>query len=114
MIRSYLRDKTVFLLWVTALCAHIFLWVLVFWKIRPSEVPFTLHYNVYRGVDLIGEYKDLYKIPLFGLFFLICNILLGIYFYQREKMLAYIFFAFSLFVQVAFGIAFIALIRLNY
>ncbi len=59
-------------------------WGLVIWKIRPSDLPVYLHYNIYFGVDLIGNWYQLYLYPAGGLLVIVINYLLMFFLYRRE------------------------------
>lgn len=98
-----------------AFLLNMFLWGLAFIRVRPSDVPFTLHYNIYTGVhDLIGEYFNLYKIPLTGTILFFLNSVIGYFFYFREKSISYLFQGFSVLLEVILAVALLALIWINY
>jgi len=88
--------------------------VLVFY-IRPIDLPIVLHYNVYLGVDVIGDWWQVYFLPIIANLFLLVNTILAHFFYQKkERLAAYIFLLASFFVEAGVLIAIIALMMINY
>jgi hypothetical protein len=90
-------------------------WAVVTYYIRPIDLPIVLHYNVYLGVDVIGDWWQLYFLPIIANIFLIVNTVLAHTFYQRKERLAgYIFLLASFFVQAGTLIAISSLMMINY
>lgn len=83
--------------------------------IEKTPSPVILHYNVYFGVDLIGDWWQIYLTPAMGLFFASVNLFLAKYFYQqRERIGAYCLMLASLFVEIGVIIAIVSMILINY
>lgn len=90
-------------------------WVALIVYIRPIDLPLVLHYNVYLGVDIIGDWWQMYFLPAIADIFFIANTILAYIFYQKkERLAAYIFLLASFFVQAGIGIAIAGLIMINY
>lgn len=90
-------------------------WVILIFYIRPIDLPIVLHYNAFLGVDVVGEWWQVYFLPIISNFFLIVNVILAFIFYQKkERLAAYIFLLASFFVQVGIAIALSSLIMINY
>lgn len=49
------------------------LWGVSIWRFRPQEQPIFFHYNVYFGVDWIGEWYLGYLIPVSGVLIVALN-----------------------------------------
>ncbi|HCJ52363.1 MAG TPA: hypothetical protein DHV25_01420 [Candidatus Kerfeldbacteria bacterium] len=47
---------------------------IVFLRVEPSGVPVSLHYNVYYGIDLIGEWWRVYSMAAVGIAIVVLNI----------------------------------------
>lgn len=83
--------------------------------IRPIDLPIVLHYNVYLGVDVIGDWWQVYFLPVIANLFLLVNTILAHFFYQKkERLAAYIFLLSSFFVEAGILIAIMALMMINY
>ena len=83
--------------------------------IRPIDLPIVLHYNVYLGVDVIGDWWQVYFLPIISNLFLLINTILAHFFYQKkERLAAYIFLLASFFVQAGILIAISGLMMINY
>jgi uncharacterized membrane protein len=90
-------------------------WGIIVYYIRPIDLPIVLHYNVYLGVDVIGDWWQVYFLPIISSIFLIINTILAYIFYQRKERLAgYIFLLASFFVQAGTLIAISELAMINY
>ena len=88
--------------------------VLAFY-IRPIDLPIVLHYNVYLGVDVIGDWWQMYFLPVISNLFIAVNTILAYYFYQKkERLAAYIFLLASFFIQAGILIAISGLMMINY
>lgn len=75
---------------------------------QPSADTFStviLHYNIYFGVDLIGEWYKIFYIPATGLAVMIGNILLAAIIYKREVFLAMVLSVSTLVLQIVLAVA---------
>ena len=82
---------------------------------RPIDLPIVLHYNVYLGVDIIGDWWQMYFLPIIGNLFFLVNTILAYFFYQKkERLAAYIFLLASFFVEAGILIAISGLMMINY
>lgn len=83
--------------------------------IEPVDYPIILHYNVYFGVDMIGDYRQAYFLPLTGFVLLAINLFLAIYFYVRkERIASYILLMATLMVQLSLIVGSLSIILINY
>jgi len=90
-------------------------WTFLVIFIRPVDFSIILHYNVYFGVDLIGDWWQAYVLPFMGVVFLIVNFILAYKFYkQKERIASYIFLLASLMIQLGLIIASIGIVMINY
>lgn len=108
--------------------SHIVRWLLIFiavanlvdWAalkifIQPVDLPIIIHYNVYFGVDMLGDWKNLFLMPAIGLFLFLVNLFLSIYFYQRkERIASYLLLIATLMIQLSLLVASVSVIIINY
>lgn len=108
--------------------SHIIRWLLVFigvanlanWAalkifIQPVDLPIILHYNVYFGVDMLGDWKNLFLLPSVGLILFLTNFFLSIYFYRRkERIASYLLLMAALMIQLSLIVASASVIIINY
>ncbi len=74
-----------------------------------------LHYNVYLGVDLIGNGRQILLMPLVGFCFLTVNLLLAVYFFNRkERMLSHILSLVTLLSQIGISVAGATVLVVNF
>lgn len=69
-------------------------------KIKPSQYPIPLHFNIYFGIDVIDNWYNIFIIPLLGFLFCIINFSLAGLIFESEKLLSYFLNTVSLFVQI--------------
>jgi hypothetical protein len=104
-------------LWLLGLnfLANLINWILLLVFISKIDVGIILHYNVYFGVDYVGDWKNALFMPLIGLSLFILNSILAIYFYgQKERIASHILLLTSFMIQLAFIIASFSIIIINY
>ena len=89
---------------------------LVFWKIFPirgARDVFALHYNIYFGIDLIGEWYKIFAVPLAALLFLILNFIFASLSYRASRALAYFATGFTVLAELILFLALFLIILLN-
>lgn len=70
---------------------HLGSWIVIFRNIAPNNDFIVLHYTQSFGVNLLGSWYEALYIPLFGLIILLCNFFFGVYWLERNHVLAYFF-----------------------
>ncbi len=107
---SDVKFKKIYWLYLIAGLANLLIWLWLGLVIRPTGESVPLHYNIYFGIDKIGNSYQLYWLPLFGLIIILFNLLLGsliaVANRSAERYLAWL----SLFCQVGLGLALFLLI----
>ena len=95
------RDRVVLLGLFVGLVSNFFIWWIVFYKIQNIEdnlIP--LYYNIYFGIGLIGQTKELFKLPQIGLAIYLINFCLAYFIYSKTKFFSYILLICSIIVQL--------------
>ncbi len=88
---------------------------MLFFFIKPINFPIILHYNVYFGVDIIGNWWQVYFLPAMGAAFFAINMILAYVFFQsRERIASYLLLLTSFILQVGNIIASSGVIFINY
>lgn len=83
--------------------------------IQPVDLPIILHYNVYFGVDMLGDWKNLFLLPAVGLILFFINFFLSLYFYRRkERIASYLLLIATLMIQLSLIVASASAIIINY
>jgi hypothetical protein len=91
----YREDLVVKITFILSLIINVVIWLTLYFKLYPFSYmteygQIFLHYNVYFGIDNIGQWYMPFTIPLLGLFIILFNNILAYIFYLREKIIAYI------------------------
>jgi len=80
---------------------------------NPENTSLPLHYNIYWGIDLFGQWYQSLILPILGLAILVINFILAIFLYSQKIMASYFFTISSVFVQLFLLIASILIILIN-
>lgn len=88
-------------------------WLFLLSKIKIGTDKILLHYNVVYGADFVEKSYYLLMIPSLAFLSLVINLILGRYFYRKEKMAAYFLNFSSIVVQVVFLIATVIIVLAN-
>lgn len=113
LLREPLKNKFVSFSLIFSLLFNIGIWFLLYLFIKPKTEPIFLHYNIYFGIDLIGEWYRIYLIPLSGFVILLVNYLVGAKIYQTKQVLTYLLVGFTIPLQIFLGLSAILIIRIN-
>lgn len=100
-ILDYYKDTHIFAGLSVSLFLNVVSWVLLSWKLFSLQSPeVVLHYNVYFGPDKIGPAWHAAYVPLIGLVCLIINFCVGLYLWNVNKIISYVFNYFSVILQI--------------
>lgn len=114
-LQEFFRSSLVHWVLIASLIINIANWGAIAYFIRPVDFPIILHYNVYFGVDIIGDWWQIYYLPLIGLIILLANAILGYVFYQKkERLAAHLLMLATFIVQISIAVAVISLLIINY
>ncbi len=85
----FFGDKFLLSAFIFSLVINIFLWLWLYLTVSPKELPVPLHYNIYFGIDLIGEWYKIFFIPFSGFVILFINFLISFIIYRKQKIISY-------------------------
>lgn len=92
-------------------------WGLIYYRftrfLAGQEESIILHYNIYFGIDKIGNWTNIYYLPLIGLAILFINLLGGYLLCQKDKLISYFFLCAALFSQILLIMATFYIIAVN-
>jgi len=112
-MKEFLKDIANKILMSSSLILNIGLFLFFWFFIKQSNVPIVLHYNVNWGVDILGEVKSIFILPIAGLFILLLNGFLAANLWDKNKTLSYFFTAITLLAQFFLVVGGIALYIIN-
>lgn len=111
---NFLKNKYIFIISLFGFLLNLLTWIILIWKIKPSTEPIPLHYNIYLGIDLIGNWKLVYILPGSGLIIYFINLIISYIIYKRIKLISYFLISINLVVQLIFLTSSYLLIKLYY
>ncbi len=86
------------------------------WKLAPlaeSRNVFSLHYNVFFGVDLVGPWFSVLYVPVLGCILLVANRTFTRVLFEREQLLSYFFAITTLMIEALLFVAVVLITLLN-
>ncbi len=87
--KIFYKDKFNFYIINLSLLIIISTWILfIIKKIDKSSLS-ILHYNIYFGFDILGNWTKLFIFPGFVLFLSLVNLFLAIYFWTKNRFWSY-------------------------
>lgn len=89
------------------------MWLWLLLHIHRQTEPIFLRYNILFGVDRIGDWSEIFYLPLVGLMILAFNVIAGWLFFQRDKYLAYFLCAIAALCQGMLLLSVVHLVALN-
>lgn len=112
---SYVKNSVTLWLLALSVFSNVCNWTALLIFIKPVDLPVILHYNVYFGVDMIGNWKETFVSPLLGLFIILINFPLALFFYvNKERIASHILMIASLMIQLGLLVYSMSLIIINY
>lgn len=99
---------------VLAIISNLGMWVVTWQLVEPASRPMILHYNVYFGVDAIGDWKNIFLMPTLALVILLVNTILSRFFYYKEKLIAYLFAGMAFLVQLLMAVGLGSIVLINF
>jgi len=113
--QEYFRNPIVLWLLALSLLINIISIVILAIFVKPVDFPIILHYNVYFGVDVLDGWEKVYLMPAIGIFLLLVNTFLGLYFFNcKERIAGHILMIANLMIQLSLLVASISIILINY
>ncbi len=83
--QELVKDKWTAIPLVVGFILNVMLWLFIYTQVNSRDDLIFLHYNIYFGVDLIGEWYRLYFMPLLGVVIFFINIVLSILLKKRDN-----------------------------
>lgn len=102
---------------IAIIAINIIIWVIVHKTVVLAGTDnIALHYNVEKGIDLYGEAKKLYILPIFGLFVFILNFLILSFINNKKDrtFIAYTLLGSAFFANIILVMAIISLYIVNF
>ena len=109
----FIRDKFVLINLSLSFLFSLFSLIWLYYKITPQVEPVALHYTIYFGIDLIGEWYYVFLFPLLGIITILVNFILAYLLFIKVKILAYLLVLTSTIIQVLLVIISILVVLLN-
>ena len=110
---SYNVRRVLLFLWFFAVVISSISFLIIYYKIRPTDAPLALHYNIIVGVDLLGKGTDLYKLPIVSFSIVAANIVLSLLVRKWQPALQVFIAAVSLLSSILLLLTVLLLVTVN-
>lgn len=87
--------------------------LLFLWRIRSLSFPVILRFNEAQGILKFGERSEIFGVWFSFLLLSLLNIILGEYFFLRDRFFAYTLFAMNIFLATLFSVVALLLFFVN-
>ncbi|OGI26347.1 MAG: hypothetical protein A3J76_04255 [Candidatus Moranbacteria bacterium RBG_13_45_13] len=111
---GYWTDPVIFFSFVLAALVSLAMWVTIWMIVEPTDQLVIIHYNIYFGVDEIGNWKSIFLMPALSTAILFVNAVLSRFFYYKERLVSYLFAAMALLVQLLMAVGLGSVILINF
>lgn len=111
---GYWTDPIIFFSLVLAILVNAGMWVALFRTVAPTDLPIILHYNIYFGIDAVGNWKSVFFMPTLAVLLLLVNVILSRFFYFKERLVSYLFAGTALAIQLLMAVGVISVIIINF
>lgn len=100
-IRLLFRQRLVKISLILSTLANLVAWLVLWLVPRPVDGgQVFLHYTVIFGIDKIGQYRELFAIPVWGTVILIANLLIAWFVFPRAAAMAEFLVLATVFVEL--------------
>lgn len=110
---KYFKDKVILSTVILNVLMQAGAWWLLINKINPNTDPVFLHYNIYFGIDYLGEWYKVFWMPASGLCFYLLNFIFSYIIYSKHRPLSYLFVILATIYQSIFMVAAVLIILIN-
>lgn len=98
---DFLADINIRVMLFVAGVIFVITWIFAIVRFQPSEYLVPTRYNTFLGVTALGNWYQLYFVPLILTFCIVINFFLGNFTYNRDKMIAYILVGSNIFLAAS-------------
>jgi hypothetical protein len=111
------KDKFVKVVVVLSAMFNLVNWGLIYYRftrfLSGQEESIILHYNIYFGIDKIGNWGNIYHLPLIGILILLINLIASYLLYFKDKLISYFCLSVALISQILLNLATFYIIIVN-
>ncbi len=111
--KQYLSNRAILVTTLLSLATNVLTWVYLFTKFKPQSEPIFVHYNIYYGVDLIGNWYYIFAFPLIGIIIFIINSIVSMYLFKKSNILSYMIVGILLLLQLIILVSSLVTTRIN-
>ncbi len=89
LIKNFFKDKKILLPIIFGIIIILSNFIYVGWKVGLETSMLSLHYNIYFGIDQLGEAYRIYFYPIFSLLIFLINLSISFAIYNKQKIISF-------------------------
>lgn len=113
VLRLYFKDRWIRVTLGLTLGLVVVGFVAVVWGLPKSD-SLPLHYNIFFGIDYLGSWQEAVRVPLAGLVIAICNAIVGVFLWRRDRVISYFLGFATVAVNLVLATAIFFIVYLNH
>jgi hypothetical protein len=98
---AFLGDINIQVLLFVAGVIFVVTWIFAIVRFQPSDYLVPTRYNTFLGVTALGNWYQLYFVPLILTFCILLNFVLSNFTYKKDKMISYILVGSNIFLAIS-------------
>lgn len=111
---GYWTDPVIFFSLGLSVLANAGIWAALLFAVEVVDRPIILHYNIYFGVDAIGDWRNVFIMPAIALLIFLVNLILSRFFYYKERLASHLFAGMGLLAQLLMAVGVASVIIINF
>lgn len=117
-LKEFIRsDRFVEIVLLLGILFNLINWGLVYYRfsrfLAGQTESIILHYNIYFGIDKVGEWTRVYNLPLIGIIILLVNTVIAYLLYSKNRLLSYFIISATLLMQILLNLATFYIVVVN-
>lgn len=108
-----LKNKNFAIIFGLSLGILILTALVVYLRLAEIASPLIVHFDVYKGIDFLGNRLDIFNILIVALVVLLINFILAVFIFDRQRFLSFVFAYVSLAISTLILIAISVIISIN-
>lgn len=109
----FLKQRWILLTLILNLIFNFLIWAWVIWRVKPTTELIPLSFNLYFGIDFLGNWQYIFYGPILGLLIIVINYFFANLSFRNNKFFSFWLIFTALFIQFFLLIYYFFLI-LNY
>lgn len=109
----FLKQRWHLIILLSSLMLNLITWLWLWWRVKSTEELIPLSYNIYFGIDFLGDWWQIFLGPIFGLLVILINYFLAYFIFLVNKFISHWLIVLTLIIQI-FILVYDMILVINY